>query len=134
MNKKKNLINGVQKVSLVSIRGAITVENNDRVEMLEGTKELLIAMIEANQIDLDEIIAIHFTATKDLDAVYPAVAAREIGIVEAALMCFQEMYVQNSLKMCIRIEMQVEKDGLTRKNAEHQYLKGAKVLRPDLAK
>ena len=134
MTKKKNLINGVQKVSMVSIRGAITVENNDRVEMLEATKELLTAVIKENHIKLDEIIAIHFTATKDLDAVYPAVAAREIGIVEASLMCFQEMYVQNSLSMCIRIEMQVEKDGLTRKNAIHQYLRGAKVLRPDLAK
>lgn len=134
MNKKKNLINGVQKVSIVSIRGAITVENNDRAEMLEATKELLTAAIKENQIEYDEIIAIHFTATKDLDAVYPAIAAREIGIVEAALMCFQEMYVQNSLKMCIRMEMQVEKDELTRKNAKHQYLRGAKVLRPDLAK
>ncbi len=121
-------------MSIVSIRGAITVEHNDKVEMLEATKELLTAIIEANQINLDEISAIYFTATKDLDAVYPAVAAREIGIVESALMCFQEMYVQNSLKMCIRIAMQVEKDELTRKNAKHQYLKGAKVLRPDLAK
>ncbi len=119
---------------MVGIRGAITVDNNVRTEMLERTKEILTAIIEANQIEMSEIIAIHFTATKDLDAVYPAVAAREIGIVEAALMCFQEMYVQKSLKMCIRVEMQVEKEGLTRQNAQHQYLRGAKVLRPDLAK
>lgn len=121
-------------MSMVSIRGAITVDNNNRAEMLERTKEILTAIMEANQIDMAEIIAIHFTATKDLDAVYPAVAAREIGIVEAALMCFQEMYVQNSLKMCIRVEMQVEKEGLTRQNVQHQYLRGAKNLRPDLTK
>lgn len=121
-------------MSIVSIRGAITVEHNEKAEMLDRAKELIQAIIEANEINVEEIIAIHFTATKDLDAVYPAVAARELGIVEAALMCFQEMYVQNSLKMCMRIEMQVEKDGLTRQNAKHQYLRGAKVLRPDLAK
>ena len=121
-------------MSIVSIRGAITVENNDKTEMLEATKEMIQAIIEENKIALEEIIQIHFTATKDLDAVYPAVAAREIGIVEASLMCFQEMYVQNSLKMCIRVEMQVEKEGLTRQNVQHQYLRGAKNLRPDLTK
>lgn len=121
-------------MSIVSIRGAITVEHNDRIEMLEATKEMLQAIITDNQINLDEIIQIHFTATKDLDAVYPAVAARELGIVTSSLMCFQEMYVQNALPKCIRVEMQVEKDGLTRQNVKHQYLREAKRLRPDLAK
>ena len=121
-------------MSIVSIRGAITVENNNRAEMLDATKEMLQQIITANAIAIEEITQIHFTATRDLDAVYPAVAAREIGIVEASLMCFQEMYVQNSLQKCIRVDMQVEKQNFTRQNVKHQYLRGAKVLRPDLAK
>lgn len=121
-------------MSIVSIRGAHTVVNNERCEMLQATEEMLRAMIEENKIALEEIIHIHFTATKDLDAVYPAVAARQMGITKAALMCFQEMHVEGALKKCIRADMLVEKQGLNRDNASHQYLGGAKVLRPDLAK
>lgn len=118
----------------VSIRGAITVEENTRKAILDATQMMLEAIIKANNIAIEDIIQIHFSATKDLDAVYPAVAAREIGITSAALMCFQEMYVVGSLEKCVRVDVLVEQDGLTRDNVKHQYLKGAQRLRPDLVK
>ena len=118
----------------VSIRGAITVQKNTREAILEATQMMLEAIINENALEIEHIVQIHFSATKDLDAVYPAVAARAMGITSAALMCFQEMYVVGSLEKCIRVDVLVEQDGLTRENVKHQYLKEAQRLRPDLAK
>ncbi len=118
----------------VSIRGAITTEVNTKEAILEATRLMLEAIIQANQLQIENIIQIHFSATKDLDAVYPAVAARNIGITSASLMCFQEMYVVGSLEKCVRVDVLVEQEGLTRDNVKHQYLRNAKRLRPDLVK
>ena len=119
-------------MSIISIRGAITTEYNSKEEILEASKEMLEAIIEANHLKIDEIIQIVFTATKDLDAVYPAVAARAIGITSAALMCAQEMYVEESLNKCIRVAVLVETNELHKNNIKHQYLRKARVLRADL--
>lgn len=121
-------------MGLISIRGAITALNNNREEILEATEIVLKEILESNQVKIDEIVAIHFSATKDLDAVYPAVAARKLNITEASLMCFQELYVVGSLEKCIRAEVLVDKEGLTRQNVKHCYLRAAKQLRPDLVK
>lgn len=122
-------------MSIVSIRGAITVAHNDKQEILEATEEMLQAILQENEIALDEIIQVHFSATRDLDAVYPAVAARtKLDMTMSSLMCFQELYVEGSLERCIRVDMLVDKEGLTRGNAKHQYLRDASRLRPDLAK
>lgn len=121
-------------MSLVSIRGAITVEENTRESILEATEEMLQEIVTGNELKLSEIIQIHFTATKDLDAVYPAVAARKLGITEAALMCMQEMYVAGSLEKCIRCDVLVDMPHLSRQNIKHCYLKKAAGLRPDLVK
>lgn len=121
-------------MNAVSIRGAITVSENTREAILEATTTVLKQMIEANQIDLAHIVHVYFTGTKDLNAVYPAVAARAIGLVECALMCFQEFDVPGSLEKCIRVDMLVEQNGLTRQNVQHQYLGDAAKLRPDLLK
>lgn len=121
-------------MGLVSIRGAITVEENTKEAILEATSVMLQEIIKQNTIDVEDIISIHFTATKDLDAVYPAVAARGLHITKAALMCLQEMYVVGSLPMCIRAEVLVEVNHLNRQNIQHCYLRGAKRLRPDLIK
>lgn len=118
----------------VSIRGAITTEFNTKEAILEATQFMLEEIIKANQLQIEQIVQIHFSATKDLDAVYPAVAARNIGITSASLMCFQEMYVAGSLEKCIRVDVLVEQEGLTRTNIKHQYLRNAKRLRPDLVK
>lgn len=121
-------------MSAVSIRGAITTKENNKEAILEATRLMLEEIIQANQLQIEHIIQIHFSATKDLDAVYPAVAARNIGITSASLMCFQEMNVAGSLEKCIRVDVLVEQEGLTRANVKHQYLRDAKRLRPDLVK
>ena len=115
-----------------SIRGAITVDSNTREDILLNTRTLLKEIINSNNIELDSITSILFTATRDLDAAYPAVAARELGIVNASLMCAQEMYVRDSLGMCIRVQVEVE-TGRTQRDMNFVYLKDAVKLRPDIA-
>lgn len=117
----------------IAIRGATTVAHNEKASILEATEELLLSIIKENKIGLEEISSILFTATKDLTKVYPAVAAREIGITNAALMCVQEMYVEGSLEMCVRVMVEIQRKsediGL---HTKHIYLHGAAKLRPDL--
>lgn len=116
---------------MICIRGAITTEENNKEEILEQTRRMLLEIIKRNDLNIEDILSIHFTATKDLDAVYPAVVAREIGVTEAALMCMQEMYVVGSLTQCIRCAVFCE-NGKIQKEAKHVYLDKAERLRPDL--
>ncbi|NLV76628.1 MAG: chorismate mutase [Tissierellia bacterium] len=118
---------------IVSIRGAITVEENKKDKILEATQELLIDIEEKNNLNIDNVICILFSSTKDLDAEYPAKAARLLGYTQCGLMCFNEMEVSNSLEKCIRV-MIFYQGGLKQKDVNHVYLKGAKTLRPDLSK
>ncbi len=116
---------------MVCIRGAITAEENSREEILERTKEMLSEIIERNSLKNEDILSVVFTATKDLTKAYPAVGARQLGLTEASLMCVQEMYVEGSLEKCIRVMVTAE-NGEKQKDAKHVYLRGAKVLRPDI--
>ena len=116
---------------MISIRGAITVENNTEDDITQATIELIHEIIKANKIDFEKVISIMFSATRDLTAVYPAKAARKIGINNAALMCSQEMYVENSLEKCIRVCMFYD-ENKEQKDVKHIYMKKAVVLRPDL--
>jgi cytidylate kinase len=118
---------------MISIRGANTVQENTKEAILDSTKELLQEIIHANELQASQIISVFFTATKDLTKVYPAVAARDLGLTECSLICCQEMYVEDSLKQCIRVlfHVNVTKE---QKDIQHIYLGGAKVLRPDIAK
>ncbi|MDR2904121.1 MAG: chorismate mutase [Clostridiales bacterium] len=115
-----------------TIRGAITSANTKEA-ILKDTKTMLTAMLAANDIQIKDITAVLFTATQDLTKVYPAVAARELGIVHASLMCIQEMAVEGSLEKCLRCMMTVQSE---KKQAEmrHIYLNDAVKLRPDLTK
>lgn len=113
------------------IRGAITAEENSRSCIWENTKIMLNEIIKVNNLNIEDIVSILFTCTRDLDTAYPAVAARELGIVDAALMCVQELYVKGSLEMCIRVAVNVETDK-KQKDMNHVYLKGAVRLRPDI--
>lgn len=114
-----------------AIRGAISVDKNNRKDILQETKKLLKRIILENQIQTEEIVSIIFTATSDLDSVYPAVAAREIGLDKIPLLCFQEMEVKNSLRKCIRIMIYVNRD-CSLEEVNHIYLNKAAYLRPDL--
>lgn len=114
-----------------AIRGATTVENNDAVEMLRETEKLLLEIVEKNQLKEEDIISIIFTVTHDLNATFPAVAARNIGWTNIALMCTNEIPVPGSLEKCIRVLMHINTD---KRNSEikHVYLNNATILRPDL--
>lgn len=116
---------------MVSIRGAITLDKNNSEEIIEKTKELLLKMEEKNNIDRKNVVSILFSATKDLNAEYPAKAARILGYTRAGLMCFNEMDVVNNLEKCIRI-MILYNGNLNQDCVKHVYLGKAKALRPDL--
>ncbi len=115
------------------VRGATTVTQNEKNEILNATAEMIQFIIAYNNLEISDIIQIQFTMTKDLDATYPAVAARQIGITEAALMCVQELYVVGSLEKCIRCAVLCDGEK-KQKEVKHVYLEGAKGLRPDLNK
>jgi chorismate mutase len=114
------------------IRGATTVEQNNREEILAATTELLQLLIRKNELRAEDVASAIFTVTADLDAEFPALAARHLGWTEVALMCTQEIPVPNSLEKCIRILLHVN---TTRSAAEiqHVYIRGAINLRPNLA-
>lgn len=110
------------------IRGATTAEGNTREEVIAATTDLLRRMVEANDIRGEDLAGAIFTTTADLDAEFPALAARLLGWNEAALMCAKEMDVPGSLPKCIRVLLLVN----TEKKADeivHVYIKGAKDLR-----
>jgi chorismate mutase len=110
------------------IRGATTVDANTREHILAATKELLQGMVSANGVEEEDVACILFTTTPDINADFPAAAARELGLSQAALLCGHEMNVPGSLPMCLRILILFN----TEKSAEdivHVYIKGAKELR-----
>ncbi len=113
------------------IRGATTVEHNDREEILAATTELLQLLISRNELRAEDVASVIFTVTEDLDAEFPALAARYLGWTEVALICTREIPVPGSLGKCIRILLHVN---TTRSAAEiqHVYIRGAVNLRPTL--
>lgn len=113
------------------VRGATTVEANTVEAILEATRELLSAMVKANDIDADYVASAYFTTTPDLNAEFPAVAARGMGWEHVALLCGHEMSVPKGLKMCLRILLHVNTDKPA-KEIKHVYLRGATALRPDM--
>lgn len=115
-----------------ALRGATTVNNNDSNEILEETKILLTDIVEKNNINEDDVISIIFSVTKDLNAAFPAVAARKMGWTNVALFCTNEMDVPGSLSKCIRVLLHINTEK-GNKELTHVYLNGAKILRPDLA-
>jgi len=115
------------------VRGATTVEANTPEAILKGTLELLALMIRQNDIRQEDVASATFTTTPDLDAEFPALAARQLGWLHVALMCAHELSVPGSLGRCIRILIHWN----TEKTADqivHVYIKDAARLRPDLSK
>lgn len=120
----------LKSVMCRGVRGAITVEANTRDAILDGTRELLQTLVTLNGIHESDLASAIFTTTPDLNAEYPAVAARQLGWHEAALMCAHEMSVPHGLPRCIRILLMWN---TTRNPNEicHAYLNDAQNLRPD---
>lgn len=117
---------------LRGVRGATTVERDEPELVLEATRELLTAMLDANDLqDHETIAAIFFTTTPDLTSTFPAEAAREIGMHAVPLICNQEIPVPNRLPRAVRIMMQIN-TRKRQKDIKHIYLRDARSLRPDL--
>lgn len=113
-----------------AIRGATTVESNTAEDILEATDELLQTILALNDVAPDDMVSIIFTTTTDLNATFPAVAARSMGLDQIPLMCAHEMNVPGALDMVVRVMMHIN----TEKPASeitHVYLRRAKELRPE---
>ena len=115
------------------IRGATIVETNSVEAILAATRELLESIVAANDLVVEDIASIIFTATPDLDQVAPARAAREMGWGHTPLLCVQELPVPGSLPRCVRVLLHWNTD---RPAAEvrHVYIGQARVLRPDFVR
>ena len=111
------------------IRGATTADANTRDCILAATRELLEAMIAANNLQPDDIASAIFTTTPDLNVEFPAVAARQLGWYDVALLCEHEMSVPHGLPMCIRILIHWNTE-VSADEVRHVYIKGAVHLRP----
>jgi chorismate mutase len=117
-------------VKLRALRGAITVEENSGDAILAATEELVRAVMERNSIAPDQMVSCIFTCTGDLDAEFPAVAARGLGLSSVPLLCAREIDVPGSLPRVIRLMLHCYAD--EGEPAQHVYLREATVLRKDL--
>ena len=118
-------------MSVRAIRGAIQVDADTREDVLEGSAELVKAVLERNRLSADDIISILFTATPDLTAEFPAYAARLLGLTDVPLMCAAEIAVPGAMPRVLRLLAHVETE-LDRADVRHVYLRGAAALRTDL--
>src|SRR5690242_20092281 len=114
------------------LRGATTAADNSAEAILAATRELLERLVARNALDVADIASAFFTVTHDLDAAYPALAARELGWNEVALLCAREIPVPGSIARCIRVLLHIN----TTKgqgDLRHVYLREAVALRPGFA-
>ncbi|MCS7059562.1 MAG: chorismate mutase [Anaerolineae bacterium] len=115
---------------LRGVRGATVAADNTPEAIIEATRELLEKMIEANGIQIEDVASAFFSTTRDLNAEFPAIAARQLGWTSAALMCMHEMDVPHGLPRCVRVMIHWN----TARRADeikHIYIRGAEKLRPD---
>ncbi len=113
------------------VRGAIGVDANEADAIVAATRELLERIVAANGLAVEDVASVVFTVTPDLDAAYPARAARQMGWVNTPLLCMQEMTVAGGLPRCIRVLIHWNTD-LSPRQIQHVYLGRARALRPDL--
>ena len=117
---------------LRAVRGATTVDEDAKEEILSATAELIEEMIARNDLARDDLVSIVFTATPDLRAVFPAEAARGLGISDVPLLCARELDVEGAMPRCIRVLMHAYTERALQA-VRHVYLGDAKKLRSDLA-
>ena len=115
------------------VRGATTIADNSREDILSGTRQLLALLIRRNEIDPKDIANVLFSATQDIDAEFPALAARQLGWLEVPMLCSNEMHIPGSLPRCVRV-MILWNTEKAQNEIHHVYIHGAKKLRPDLSK
>jgi chorismate mutase len=115
------------------VRGATTVEANQREEILTATRQLLALMIRRNDIHSEDVASAIFTTTSDIDAEFPALAARQLGWLDVPLLCGYEINVPGSLPRCVRVLVHWNTDK-PQNEIQHVYMRDAVRLRPDLSK
>lgn len=114
-----------------AIRGATTLDVDERDHLIERTQELIEALFDRNGLHEQDLISIVFTATGDVHSAFPAEAAREAGITHVPLLCARELEIDDSIQRCIRILVHAYTDR-TPRELRHPYLHGARQLRTDL--
>jgi chorismate mutase len=119
-------------MSVRAIRGATQVEANTAESITAATQELILEILSANSITADDVISVLFTSTPDLDATFPAAAARSVGFENTPLICSVEIDVAGALARTVRLMAHVEST-LDKNQISHIYLHGAKALRRDIA-
>lgn len=115
-----------------ALRGATQLSADSAAEMTEAVVELLTALFDRNDLSTDDLVSIIFTSTPDLRSAFPAACARTLGIGEVPLICAQELDVEGALPRVVRVMVHAELDR-PRGDVVHVYLRGAEVLRQDLA-
>ncbi len=115
------------------VRGATTVQENSRDAILKATRQMLALMIRRNHINAADIGSAIFTVTRDVNAEFPALAARQLGWLGVPLLCAYEIDVPGSLPKCIRVMIHWNTDK-SQEEIEHVYIHEAVRLRPDLSK
>jgi chorismate mutase len=119
-------------VAVRAIRGAVQVDANESAAILGGTSELVTEVMTRNKLTTDDVISVVFTATPDLNAEFPALAARKLGFQDVPLLCCTEIDVPGAMARVVRLMMHVE-TASPRSAVQHVYLRGAAALRLDIA-
>ncbi|MGH9077704.1 MAG: chorismate mutase [Acidimicrobiales bacterium] len=117
--------------ALRAIRGATTVDYDTAAQVSARTQELVAAVMECNAISKDDLVSVIFTATGDIHSIFPATAAREVGLGDIPLMCARELDIAGGTQLCIRVMFHLLTDR-DRAGLHHVYLHGARGLRDDL--
>jgi len=115
-----------------AVRGATQLQADDRDEMIDAVVELLTQVLARNGLSTDDLISVVFTSTSDLTVEFPAAAARTLGIGDVPLLCAQELQIAGAMPRVVRLMAHVE-CARPRSQIQHVYLRGAEVLRQDLA-
>lgn len=115
---------------LYAVRGATSAESNDAGEILASTRELMEKLMDENSLQASDMVSCLFTCTGDLDAEFPAVAARGLGLNSVPLLCMREIDVEGALERCVRVLVHYYGD--SERKPKHIYLKDARKLRSDL--
>lgn len=116
-----------------ALRGAITLEEDSREEVLVRTAQMLGELMSRNELSTDDIVSLFFTATDDVTAEFPAAAVRKAGISDVPMMCARELGIvgESNIPLCVRVMAHVYTDK-PREELRHAYLRGARQLRSDL--
>jgi chorismate mutase len=115
---------------LFALRGATSVDDNTETSILSGTRELVQAIMERNELAPEQMVSCVFSATTDLNAQFPAVAARDLGLSRVPLLCTQEIDVPGALPRVIRVLLHYYAPQAH--VPQHVYLREARALRADL--